>query len=59
VAPENLSMSPYVWTGVMRLLTLPMDVRPAETSGSDADAVRRISFLAAAEVLGLSSPGPS
>jgi RNA polymerase sigma-70 factor (ECF subfamily) len=45
---ENLSHLPFVWKGDMRLLTVPMDVRPAEIPGPDSDTARRARFVAAA-----------
>jgi RNA polymerase sigma factor (sigma-70 family) len=42
---ENLSPSPFVWTGDMRLLALPVDARPADTAGSEDDLARRDRFL--------------
>jgi RNA polymerase sigma factor (sigma-70 family) len=44
---ENLSRSPFVWTGDMRLLALPVDARPAETAGSEDDLARRARFIGA------------
>ena len=46
--PENLSLPSFVWKGDMRLLTVPMDARPAEIPGPDADVARRADFLASA-----------
>lgn len=45
---ENLSHPPFVWNDDMRLLTVPMDARPAHIPGPDADVTRRADFLAAA-----------
>jgi RNA polymerase sigma-70 factor (ECF subfamily) len=45
---KNLSHPPFVWKGDMRLLTVPMDARPAEIPGPDADTARRALFVASA-----------
>ena len=46
--PENLSWVPFVWTGDMPLLVLPVDARPADIAGPDANSARRAAFLGAA-----------
>jgi RNA polymerase sigma factor (sigma-70 family) len=47
-ASENLSGKPFVWTGDMPLLALPVDARPADIAGPDANSARRAAFLDAA-----------